>query len=182
MPKKIEIDSEVFELEQFLSEEECRSLIEMAEKKGFSDAMIISDGKPIVAKEIRNNQRVLVDDFKLANKIWARAKPYVPALLDSCKVMGLNERFRFYRYEKNQIFRLHKDFPFSRKGQRSKLTIIIYLNDNFDGGQTDFRKFQVEPKTGSALIFRHELLHEGSAVMKGVKYAVRTDIMYESSI
>lgn len=34
------------------------------------------------------------------------------------------------------------------------------------------------PKTGSVLIFDHDLLHEGSKVTSGIKYSVRSDIMY----
>jgi len=164
-----------------IDETECSSLILRSERIGYTDSMIISDGKQIVAKEIRNNKRVLLDDFELADKFWSKVSNYVPEVLDGCSVVGLNERFRFYRYEPKQIFRLHKDFPHKIEGQQSKLSMIIYLNRDFEGGETDFRTFVVYPKTGSALIFKHELLHEGCAVINGKKYAVRTDIMYRTA-
>jgi prolyl 4-hydroxylase len=55
---------------------------------------------------------------------------------------------------------------------------MIYLNDAFEGGETKFNKCSIEPATGKALIFRHELLHEGCPVITGIKYVLRTDIMY----
>ena len=40
------------------------------------------------------------------------------------------------------------------------------------------KKASVVPEVGDVLIFDHSLLHEGAAVTRGVKYAVRTDVMY----
>jgi hypothetical protein len=34
------------------------------------------------------------------------------------------------------------------------------------------------PKSGSVLVFDHELLHEGALLKEGLKYAIRTDVMY----
>ena len=34
------------------------------------------------------------------------------------------------------------------------------------------------PKSGSVLVFDHELFHEGALLKEGVKYAIRTDVMY----
>ena len=34
------------------------------------------------------------------------------------------------------------------------------------------------PKTGTALIFNHDTLHEGRPVTMGTKYIIRTEIMY----
>jgi len=36
----------------------------------------------------------------------------------------------------------------------------------------------VLPKTGTALIFNHDTLHEGRPVTMGTKYIIRTEIMY----
>ena len=38
----------------------------------------------------------------------------------------------------------------------------------------------VEPKVGRVLIFQHRnLLHSGDDVIRGTKYTLRTDLMYE---
>ena len=36
----------------------------------------------------------------------------------------------------------------------------------------------VSPKAGTALIFNHDTLHEGLPVTEGVKYIIRTEVMY----
>ena len=53
------------------------------------------------------------------------------------------------------------------------------------GGATTFhsldmkRKLDVMPKSGRILLFQHRsLLHSGDDVLKGVKYTLRTDLMY----
>jgi hypothetical protein len=54
------------------------------------------------------------------------------------------------------------------------------------GGATSFlsgdgkRKVDVDPKAGRVLIFQHHrLYHAGDDVVKGTKYAMRTDIQYK---
>lgn len=36
----------------------------------------------------------------------------------------------------------------------------------------------MRPETGKTLVFHHEVLREGAAVTQGVKYVMRTDVMY----
>ena len=57
---------------------------------------------------------------------------------------------------------------------------MVYLNEDFDGGETDFPEQgrRVIPKTGSALWFQHMLLHSGERVARGCKYVLRSDVLY----
>ena len=42
------------------------------------------------------------------------------------------------------------------------------------------RRLDVDPKMGRVLIFQHaHLLHSGDEVHKGIKYTMRSDLMYE---
>ena len=75
---------------------------------------------------------------------------------------------------------MHKDGPWTEDGLTSQLTLLIYLNDGFVGGDTDFRDFRVVPKQGDALLFVHDTWHEGAAVESGVKYVLRSDVLYRS--
>ena len=68
---------------------------------------------------------------------------------------------------------------------RSLKTLLIYLNEDSVGGETVFftehgtELLRVIPRTGTALCFSHELLHEGRVVLSGRKYVLRTDILYQ---
>jgi prolyl 4-hydroxylase len=57
---------------------------------------------------------------------------------------------------------------------------MIYLNEGYDGGETRFESLSVVGKLGMARVFEHELLHEGAEVASGVKYVLRSDVMYGS--
>ncbi|WP_434345440.1 2OG-Fe(II) oxygenase [Myxococcus virescens] len=75
----------------------------------------------------------------------------------------------------------HFDGAFVRtRDERSLLTFMVYLNECPGGGATNFLSLghSVTPRTGSALLFNHHLLHEGATVTQGRKYALRTDPMY----
>lgn len=78
---------------------------------------------------------------------------------------------------------------------QSFFTIQLYLNDSVAaagedaelvGGATSFlsndgnKKVDVDPKAGRVLIFQHRrLYHAGADVVKGTKYAMRTDILFK---
>jgi hypothetical protein len=42
------------------------------------------------------------------------------------------------------------------------------------------RRLDVDPRAGRVLIFQHRgLLHSGDEVLEGVKYTMRTDLLFE---
>ena len=149
-------------------------------------------------------------------------------------IVGLNRRWRVYRYEQGgeENFAPHIDAGFppstlSMDGSTliwdaldnqinedtmqvyandtvSRLTVLMYLNDDFEGGHTKFYSpvsesseseviAAVKPKGGSVLLFpqavgedgvefarQHWLLHEGSPVTTGTrpKYVIRSDVLF----
>ena len=152
----------------------------MSERVGFGDAPISEVGGEIVRPEIRNNARVMIDDEKTASLLWDRIKANVPVFLNGRQARGVNERLRFYRYDPGQQFVAHVDGSFARSnGEQSLLTLMVYLNEAFEGGETIFNEAKIKPQIGMALIFQHALMHEGAAVTSGRKYVLRSDVMYD---
>lgn len=169
----------VFTIEGFLSADECAAYIAHGEGLGYAAASIQTQEGAVVDQDVRNNDRVILDDAALAITLYERARTLLPPTLDSRALCGLNERLRYYRYGTEQQFAWHLDGPV-RTGEddRSYLTFMIYLNDDFEGGSTDFGWESVKPVRGMALIFPHHLRHRGAAVRRGIKYVLRTDVMY----
>ncbi|KAH9499617.1 hypothetical protein Btru_074278 [Bulinus truncatus] len=115
---------------------------------------------------------------------------------------GLNDIFRLVRYNPGDHFAPHNDGYFVRSASvRSLQTFMIYLNSDFTGGSTNFidptQKLykgpdgrycaeeknifcRIQPEVGQAIIFNHNRLHEGEQLQHGVKYILRTDIMFEN--
>ncbi len=169
-------------VDHLLSAEECRALIERIESAGPTAAPITTASGFVMRPDIRNNSRVMFDDVALAATLFERIAPHVPRRLEGeWEVCGANERLRCYRYEAGEYFAPHFDGAFVRhRDERSLLTFMVYLNDCPHGGATNFFAlgYSVTPSTGTALLFNHPLLHEGAEVTAGVKYALRTDLMY----
>eukprot|EP01098_Paradermamoeba_levis_P006913 TRINITY_DN2868_c0_g1_i1.p1 TRINITY_DN2868_c0_g1~~TRINITY_DN2868_c0_g1_i1.p1 ORF type:complete len:275 (+),score=68.52 TRINITY_DN2868_c0_g1_i1:67-825(+) len=184
-----------FTLKNVLDAEECRQFVELTEKMGFGEAPITTGRGMVVRKDIRNNSRVIWQtEDNLWTPMWERIQNLVPAEIvlgkETWVKSGLNERFRFYKYEVGQTFNPHFDGAFPRnENETSLLTIIVYLTDDFEGGHTTFflgskNKVKVKPIKGAALVFHHgecalSPLHEGSNCFNGIKYVLRSDVMYK---
>ncbi len=163
--------------------DECAHMIARIDALGPSVAPVTTDRGFVMMPNIRNNERVMFDDVDLASDLYARLDAALPAMLSGARKHGVNERFRGYRYMPGQRFAPHLDGAFRRNAhERSELTVMVYLNDAFDGGHTKFLDWDrdVTPRAGSALLFQHRLFHEGCVVRSGVKYVLRTDVMYRS--
>lgn len=170
-------------INQFLSPEECADWIAHAEGIGFSEAPITTPFGFVSAPETRNNTRVMFDDVVRAKFLWERVEQFVPKTRQGAKVVGLNERFRIYKYQPGQYFKWHVDGAFERNShERSLITLMIYLNKVEKGGAIEFLGVpgvtEVKPDTGLALLFQHHIKHQGAPVEAGIKYALRSDIMY----
>ncbi len=174
------IDTGIFTIDHFMDKVECENWITFSESEGYELAKInMGWGSQVVNTQIRNNERLIYDAPALAIDLWPRIEPFVAKETSAGLAIGLNERFRFYKYFPGQQFKPHRDgIYFRNEDEWSSYTFMIYLNDTFEGGETKFNKCSIQPATGKALIFRHELLHEGCPVITGIKYVLRTDIMY----
>lgn len=179
MPNYTYITDQIFTVDEFFTPQECEKHIVLAEEAGFGDAPINSAFGAQIRKDVRNNTRVMIDDVSLAANLFSRIQDYIPIHLHQMAACGVNERFRYYRYEIGQRFEWHYDGAFERdNGERSKLTFMVYLNEGFEGGETSFERLSIEPRQGMALFFVHELRHKGQPVVVGKKYVLRTDVMY----
>jgi predicted 2-oxoglutarate/Fe(II)-dependent dioxygenase YbiX len=180
--KKTGYGSGVFTIANFLSTEECLNYIKMSEDIGYEEAKITTREGAVIIKEVRNNDRVIFDDENLATHLFNKVEPFLPKDLHDWELIGLNERFRFYRYTPEQYFKWHKDGNYCRNEKEiSLLTFLIYLNNDYQGGETSFNWDTIKPVQGMALLFPHRLTHQGSPVESGTKYVLRTDVMYRSN-
>jgi predicted 2-oxoglutarate/Fe(II)-dependent dioxygenase YbiX len=169
----------IYIIPDLLTPEECQEYIAFTEALGYGAAPITTAGGFEMRPDIRNNTRVIVDDVARADALWRRARGEIPGFLGGRQAIGLNERFRFYRYDPGERFALHRDGAYRRdNGETSLLTFLVYLNEGFAGGETIVQSHPITPKRGMALIFEHQLFHEGAAVTAGRKYVLRSDVMY----
>ncbi|WP_299311614.1 2OG-Fe(II) oxygenase [uncultured Aquimarina sp.] len=137
----------------------------------------------------RNNDRLVEDNGLLSSKLFSKLKK-VKALKKEIKdkIVGINERIRFCKYQKGQLFSKHQDgIYYPNAISESRFTFLLYLNGNesFDGGNTEFYSSKKDenpiktiiPKKGKLVIFDHKLWHKGTLVTNGNKYILRTDVI-----
>ena len=163
------------------SKDECASLVHRIDALGPELAPVTTARGPVVRTDIRTNERVMFDDDALANELFTRLRPHLPATLGGRSLQGANVRFRGYRYRPGQAFKPHFDGSYRPSASlESELTLLLYLNDDFTGGETAFLDLDasVRPERGSVLLFAHRVLHEGAEVTSGTKYVLRSDVMY----
>eukprot|EP01084_Bolivina_argentea_P083808 151720_1 len=179
---------------KILSPSECCKLIELCEMYGFEDAGY--------QKSYRSNTRLITNDKALSVALYNRIKNCCPQQYKSegCiwEICGLNEQFRWCKYVKGQKFARHLDARFRRNDtEKSFYTVNIYLNSgttDFKGGRTCFFNLNkkrsrweisvgVVASPGLSLMFNQldGIEHNGEEVIEGIKYLMRTDVMYRST-
>ncbi len=177
---KVQLNENIFLIMNFWSKEQCENFIQMSEEKGYSAAKIDTGMGNRVVSSVRNNKRVMHKDQYLADELWNQLAEHIPERYGNFKASGLNELFRFYRYQPNEEFKKHTDQSYVRnENEISFYTFMIYLNNNFSGGETLFTRNKITPVQGMALVFLHSLDHAGSPISSGTKYVLRTDVMYQ---
>jgi hypothetical protein len=181
----IDVDAKqpyIIKVEGLLTLEECGALIAKIESLGPVVATINTRFGASVRTDIRNNDRVIFDDEELARTLLDRVRGKAPKEVHGMSFMGVNERFRCYRYKPGMRFAPHADGAFHRNEyEQSCYSFLVYLNEGFEGGNTTFAtepEISIQPKTGMGLLFQHPIIHEGSIVTAGIKYVARTDLMY----
>jgi len=192
-----------FQIMGLLSTSECDAMIATFEHLGFHESPTIEAAQPHCSSASvilpRGADRVLFDRFQS-----------VLPEIGGCQAVGLNEQLRCFRYAQGGHFVPHTDDPMTGAatsvrhdgggcggiledayGDRlSQLTLLIFLTDSFQGGETVFfprsghgNPFPVRTPRGSGLCFLHGLhpescVHEATPVLSGIKMLVRTQVLY----
>lgn len=176
IPFRFESEPLLWTVDDVFNAAECAALIGLIERS----APTLATNNPLY----RDQDRVIRDDSQLASDLFRRLRPFLAESIGPLRVVGLNDRLRFYRYRPDQRFEPHMDHWYRPSERQITLhTVLAYFNDDFEGGETRFQE-QIDrvlvPKPGMVAVFQHKLRHEGCAVRRGTKYALRSDVIYEA--
>ena len=172
-----------FQLFDVLSSDECARLISLTESLGY-----LADAAVSLPRSIRHNHNATwVADDVTTDIIWQRCRAQFHSNddFDDKQALGINSRFRFYRYGEGDYFAAHSDgsWPGSRVADGelitnafddrwSQLTFLLFLSEDYLGGETQFyvdtqdaarparglegaRKVDIRTPLGAALCFPH---------------------------
>lgn len=206
--KKLDLlpDNQCQILYNLFTKHECDQIIKTGEDYGFLDLA------NRYSQNYRNNQRIINYNENLKQVLLQRISNYVdneleiankhPTITTTFYTSGkwhidnLNDTFRLCKYNPENYFKRHYDEGFhpNPTSHRSLKTCMLYLNEDFEGGETIFYfdelrnifnlsdesvTVKLKPTVGMCLIFNQNILHEGATVTSGLKYFVRTDILYK---
>jgi prolyl 4-hydroxylase len=174
--ERLSKDPDVLQFTQLLSSAECRYLME-ATGNQFEPSMVYDANRQLVRDEIRTSDGSTIH--------WLVEDPAVVALNRRiAAASGSNyesgEALALLRYSPGQEYRPHFDFVKGAENRRL-MTALIYLNDDYEGGETAFVRtgLKVKGKTGDVILFRNNGAdggpnplseHAGLPITKGVKF------------
>mmetsp|Transcript_8247 Transcript_8247/g.12638 ORF Transcript_8247/g.12638 Transcript_8247/m.12638 type:complete len:442 (-) Transcript_8247:110-1435(-) len=176
-------------LDEFITEEECETLIKLGHVEGYKRSSDV--GKMKFDGSFESN----INDGRTSNNAWCQhdcyedptAKRVMERIENITGIPEQNSEFlQLLKYEVGQYYKTHHDY-IGHQLQRPQgvrlITVFLYLNDVEAGGGTDFPdlKLTVQPKRGSALIWPSVLdedpnkkdgrtMHQALAVEKGTKF------------
>lgn len=164
----------------FLTHQECSALIDYCEHSSFRRSkvggQVIGSAEGVVSIKERSSSSVVLED---------RNHPILSTIYDRCaEIEGCNksliETIQCVRYKRTQRFKTHFDGGVDLP---RRTTFLIYLNNNFEGGETYFPLLErkVAPHPGTCLRFPsctadgriiYQSEHGGLPVLEGTKYAL----------
>jgi len=158
-----------------LTPEECQELLALCETNGYEQR----------ESPRRHNLECFVWRPDIAQQIVARLNSKIrEESLMTFRISETSSQLQCYRYRKGDLVAPHSDASVQvNGGEWSAFTLVIYLNDEFDGGATGFPALGIQLSTpvGHGILFKQSLAHEGMKVLAGEKHIVRTDVATAST-
>ncbi|KAI0692399.1 hypothetical protein BC835DRAFT_1277776 [Cytidiella melzeri] len=197
------LEDQILLIDDLFTPEECRAFVRLIE----SSPLELTPPKKRGEAE-RVNYRISITSPEFAQNLYDVLSPHLPsfpppssvsrrpaAVSGQRAIHSLNTNIRLYKYTAGQYFGPHYDDSVRDvvTGAKSEWTLLIYLTgaqDGVQGGETIFyQDHRGKPREavsaplsrGTALLHRHGnecLLHEGSPVLTGTKYVLRSDLMF----
>lgn len=176
-------------VDNFLTEEECKEVVCLIEQNNQRSSVAAEQKNTrIITKNRTSNTSFLSNKNTTVNLIKEKIS----------KILNIHikqiESLQGIKYISGQYFLPHRDgYEGIRKENLTKesgnriWSFLIYLNDDYEGGETGFPllNFEIKPKKGMALMWHNlrengdlldESLHEGKLVVSGTKYIITTCI------
>lgn len=164
--------------DSILPKEFCEYIISSTNWDSYEDGTIFSKetNAPIVDKELRKTNVVWVDQMSVMGCI---CNQYIKAANQSANwnfVTDSLEKVQLGKYELNGHYDWHKDtYSPGADNKQRKLSISILLNDEFQGGELEFKDLteeqQPKMKQGSIIVFPSFLEHRVKPVTNGSRFS-----------
>ena len=174
---------EIFTITDFLTNEECNSISDLIKQNHYQSLVAGTKSENYSNARTSSTSNLFED-----NNIISQINQKIYNELNITKEFA--EPTQGQLYEIGQEYKYHNDYFWGSdvdkycnvSGQRT-YTCMVYLNDNFEGGETDFwyLGIKIKPKIGKAVFWKNSeglgnenkgSLHAGSPVISGEKMII----------
>jgi hypothetical protein len=150
--------TDVVEIENFLSGDECNRLIEIHRK------LFVSQGWLYNETEVLNLMTMLLgqnEENIFVKYIHGKITEHIKTINKSSFI----DYFETVKWREGLFMPKHFDFAFQT------WTSVIYLNDDYEGGETVVGNEEITPRQGKIVTFQgSSVLHSVNKVLKGNRY------------
>jgi prolyl 4-hydroxylase len=177
-------------LKNILSKDECNYIIDTYDKQ-MQNATVGADRE--LNKDVRNNKVAWIDvntNSSMVNKIYNKINELTGYGRDHCESIQIAKYMdgEYYKHHYDQCYDFNNNESCKKMLEEAKnyprqYTMLIYLNDGYEGGYTDFpnmnKKFKGD-EAGDGILFNllnnqgnqvHEKsYHSGTNVNSGIKW------------
>lgn len=181
------INDNLWQTDLALSADMTQQLIDVTRQHLTEAALYGDQEQHQILNDVRNNKQFI--SAVPANDVLVASLTRLMAAAQGTPVSH-SEPLIFYRYQTGEEFKWHHDYVVSDAnsvkeelavfGQRVR-TSVLYLNDQFSGGETRFKHWNkaIKPPRGAMVTFNNltsdgtplrESLHAGSPVTEGEKW------------
>ena len=151
--------NKIYEYHDVISDNQIEELIRIAAPLVKPSPVIGPGGKNTVMNNVRTSHQVFLSEYD---------HPVVQDIYEKLSnIIGIDkdhfEELQVVRYQPGQLYREHWDScweddkcsEFLKRGGNRYATFLLYLNDDFEGGETYFplRNIKIKPKKGKAALF-----------------------------
>lgn len=164
--------------------DECQHIIEKCERIGF--------------EEHKDRTCITFEDSALSFKLYWTLKKYFFNKIHADWVPSfIHYKFKVYKSTHEKHSCVHKEPIIRRKiiingiekMQQSFMVIMVYLNDDFTSEHNDYlfgknfnEQVQLNVETGLCVMQNQNIIHESGMIKTGVKYVLKTYLIYEKII
>jgi Rps23 Pro-64 3,4-dihydroxylase Tpa1-like proline 4-hydroxylase len=163
-------ENKIWVIPEFIDQNTCDEIIQRVYQKGFKQARQFEQG--------RHNHEVFVQDPLIIEAINKKLSKLFLSDGQNNHVIKMHPtNVEVYKYNPGDYIARHSDAASVIGEETSAFTLVVYLSDDFKGGETHFNDFamNVKPPKGGAVIFGHEHHHEALLVEEGHKYILRSN-------
>jgi hypothetical protein len=172
---------ECYKVENAISEGFCKKLIEeYAKPEVKKELPFIGEGRDLVNNinlDIRNVQRLQLPLYAGIGATLTAIGLQVNHQVWQFNITHSNQS-EFLMYDVKGKYETHVDTFHQRSNETRKLTVLAFLNDDFEGGkfyiQNSHQRLYPQQTPGTVIVFPSFMPHGVEPVTKGVRYSIVT--------